>query len=157
MYKFLTKNGQALSFGTGLAITVLFLLIATAGLSKFNALPKEEQLSTTIFDFGLMGALALVVVATIATIGFAVLQIASNLRSSLMGILGVVALVVIFLISYATASGEATGAIARAAENAGGLTAGNLKFIGASITTALILLGLAALIFIVSEIRNFFK
>ncbi len=157
MYKFLTKNGQAVAFIGGLVITVFFFLIAINGMNKFNALPKEEQFTTSIFDFGLMGAIALIVVAAVATIAFALLQIFGNLRSSLAGIIGVVAMVGIFLVSYATASGEVTSDIARAVENAGGVSANNLKIIGGGITTALIMLGLATLAFVGSEIRNFFK
>jgi hypothetical protein len=60
-------------------------------------------------------------------------------------------------LTYSAASGEATGAVAEAADKAGGLTAGNLKFISGSITTAIILVALAAASFVLSEIRNIFK
>lgn len=157
MYKFLTKNGQAIAFVAGLVITVIFLLIAISGMSSFNALDKEQQFTTSIFDFGLMGAIALTIVAAIATVLFALMQIAGNFRSSLAGILGVLLIVVIFIVGYSTASGEVTSDIARAVENAGGVSANNLKIIGGGITTALVMLGLATFAFVGSEIRNFFK
>lgn len=157
MYKFLTKNGQLFSFSLGLAITAIFFLIAINGMERFNAMPKEEQFTTTIFNFGLVGALALVALAAVATIVFAAVQMAGNLRNSLWGIVGALAIVGIFFVSYAMADGEATGAIKRAADNAGGVSANNLKIIGGAITTSLILLAAATLTFVVSEIRNIFK
>ena len=54
MYKFLAKNGQALAFGVGCLITVIFFAIAAGGLEEFSALPIEEQRKTNIFDFGLI-------------------------------------------------------------------------------------------------------
>jgi len=157
MYKFLTKNGQAIAFIAGLVITGIFFLIALGGMEAFNALSKEDQYNSSIFDFGLYGAIAFTVIAALATLAFAILQIAGNIRNSVAGIIGILVLIGVFIVSYAMASGEVTGDIARAVENAGGISTNNLKLIGGGITTALILLGLATLTFVGSEIRNFFK
>jgi membrane protease YdiL (CAAX protease family) len=157
MYKFLTKNGQALAFGLGIIIAALFLITATSNLGSFNSLPDEEKFTTSIFDLGLMGAIALIIIALILTILFAIFQTATNFRSSIFGILGLVAIVVIFFIAYSSASSEATGSIAEAADKAGGVSPNELKIIGGGITTALVLAGIAVVSIVITEIINLFK
>lgn len=157
MYKFLTKNGQALAFGLGILIAALFLITATANIGSFNSLPDEEKFTTSIFDVGLQGSIALVIIALVLTIVFAIYQTATNLRASLFGILGLIAIVVIFFIAYSSASGEATGAMARAVENYGGMTANELKIVGGGITTAIVMAALAVVAIVISEIINLFK
>jgi len=157
MYNFLVRNGQLVAFLLGVVITVIFLISVFSGIGEFNMLAEEEQLSTTIFDFGLKATIVLIVITAIAMLLFGIYHVATNFRSSLKGIIGLVVLVIVFFVTYSAASGEASGAVAEAAEKAGGLTAGNLKFISGAITTALILIGLAAASFVLSEIRNIFK
>lgn len=157
MYKFLTKNGQALAFGLGILIAALFLITATVNIGSFNSLPDEEKFTTSIFDVGLQGSIALVIIALVLTIVFAIYQTATNLRASLFGILGLIAIVVIFFIAYSSASGEATGAMARAVENYGGMTANELKIVGGGITTAIVMAALAVVAIVISEIINLFK
>ncbi len=157
MYNFLVRNGQLVAFLLGVIITVIFLISVFSGIGEFNMLSEEEQDSTTIFDFGLKATVVLIIITALAMLAFGVFQVATNFRSSLKGIIGLVVLAVVFLVTYSAASGEAIGAVAEAADKAGGLTAGNLKFISGSITTALILIGAAAASFLLSEIRNLFK
>ena len=158
MYKFLVDNGQRLAFGLGLLITVLFLVNVLTGIDEFTALPDEERSTTSIFNLGLTGALVLTVIAAAAMIIFGLYHIASNFRSSAKGLIGVAALVVIFIIAYSTASGEPDpGAVAEAAQKVGGISDGQMKFISGSIMTAMILTGVAAAAFVISELRNFFK
>lgn len=157
MYKFLTKNGQAVAFGLGLIVAALFIIVAISGQESFNSLPDEEKYTTSIFDIGLAGSLAMAVIALLLTVGFAIFQTATNFRSSILGIIALVGLVAIFFIAYSTASGEATGVLAKAAEGAGGITPNEMKIIGGGITTALILAGLAVAGIVISEIINFFK
>jgi len=157
MYNFLVKNGQRLAFGLGLVIAVIFFAIASSGLEEFNMLSKEEQATTSIFNFGLSATIFLVIAAAVLMLGFGLWHVATNFKGSLKGLVGLAVLVIVFFISYSTASGEATGAIARAAEKVGGLSPNQLKFVGASISTAGILIGLATLGLIASEVRNFFR
>ncbi len=158
MYNFLVKNGQGLAFGLGLLITVVFLVFVLSGMEEFSALPDEERSETSIFDFGLRGALVLAVIAAIAMVGFGLFHILSNFRSSVKGIIGVVALIGIFIVAYSMAPMEPDhNAIAEAADRAGGISDNQMKFIGGAITTAVVLTGLAAAAFVVSELRNFFK
>jgi hypothetical protein len=157
MYNFLVKNGQRLAFGLGLVIAVVFFVIASSGLDEFNMLPEEEQATTSIFNFGLSATLFLVFAAFVLMLGFGLWHVATNFRGSVKGLIGLAVLAIIFFISYSTASGEATGAIARAAEKVKNLTSNQLKFVGASISTVGILIGLATLGLIASEVRNFFR
>lgn len=157
MYNFLVKNGQLVAFLLGVVITLVFLVSVFSGIGEFNMLSEEEQDATTIFDFGLKATVVLIIVTAAAMLLFGIYQVATNFKSSLKGIIGLVVLIIVFFVTYSAASGEATGAVAEAADKAGGLSAGNLKFISGSITTALILVGVAAASFVLSEIRNVFK
>ena len=158
MYKFLVNHGQQLAFGVGILVTILFLGVAYSGLDAFSALPEEEQASTSIFDVGLKGALVLTVVAAAAMVLFGLWHIFGNFKNSVKGLIGVGLLVVIFIVAYATASGTPeVPAIADAANKVGGISEGQMKFIGGSITTAVVLTAIAALAFVFSELRNFFK
>lgn len=158
MYKFLVNNGQQVAFGLGLVITVIFLVSVLTGMDEFSTLPDEERVTTDIFNFGLTGTLVLAVVAAASMVLFGLYHILTNFRNSLKGIIGVVLLAVVFIIGYSMASGEPDhGAIAEAAQKAGGLSDNQMKFISGSITTAVALVAIAALAFVLSELRNFFK
>ncbi|MCB0570037.1 MAG: hypothetical protein KDC66_09755 [Phaeodactylibacter sp.] len=161
MYKFLTKNGQPIAFGVGILISIIFLLVVVSNISEFTALPKEEQSTTGIFNFGLVGAIILGFIAALAMVFFGLYQIASDFKGSVKGLIGFGILLAVFLIAYFTASGEPTpylkSAIDKFQETGGVLSANNLKFIGAGISTSVILVLAAAVAFIFSEIRNFFK
>lgn len=156
MYNFLTKNGQALAFGLGVLVTVIFLL---GVLPNTALIDTENPQNVDIFNFGITATVILILVAAIAMVLFGLFQVASNFRTSWKGILGFVGLVVVFLVAYTTANGSLANevtAIQNAATNAE-VTDANLKFIGGSITTLLVLLLVAAGTFIIFEIINFFK
>ncbi len=157
MYKFFTNNGQLIGFGLGAFISIVFIVIATSGIESFNALPKEEQSTTGIFDFGLQGAIALFVIAALAMLIFGVFQVATNFRNSLKGLIGLAVLVIIFIVAYSMAPSEPTGIIGEAADKFGGISSGAFQFIGAALTTMLIMLIVASITLLVSEVINFFK
>lgn len=159
MYKTLSKNGQGIGFLLGAVITILYVLIMSAGWGKFSSLAEDapERYDTTIFNFGIFAAIALVIIGVIIVALFGVAQMASDPKAALRGIVGVGVLVGIFLVSYTTASGEATGPLAKSVENAGGLSSNALKLISGGITTSIILALAAAAAILVSELRNFFK
>jgi len=98
-------------------------------------------------------------------VAFGIFQIFSNLKGSLKGLLGFGVLVALYLIAINTADGDLTnlepsiqGAIEKFESSGNGIiTSGNLKFIGGSITTVGVLVAVAALSFVVAEIRNLFK
>ena len=161
MYNFLTKNGQVLAFGLGVLVTAIFLVSVFSGMESFNALGEEDKASTGIFNFGLSGAILLTIVAAAGMVLFGLYQVVSNLKGSMKGIIGFGLLVAVFLITYATATGEATpfiqGAVDKFTANGAEFTEGNMKMISGGITTAVALIALAAVSFVVSEVINFFK
>ncbi len=156
MYKFLSKNGQAVAFGLGALLSALFLITWLTGAESLQAMAEEERPTTKIFDFGLLGAAFLVVAAAAALIVFGIIQTADNFKNSLKGIIGVVVLVAIFLIAFATSSVETTGIVAEAAEKMG-TSSNTVKMIGAGLTTMIILFAVTLVALIGSEVRNFFK
>ena len=156
MYKILTKHGQLAAFGIGLLIIVLFIGSVFSGVEGFNALSKEDQLNTTIFDIGLKMTIVLLVVCALVAILFALYQTATNPKAALKGIIAMVVLVIIFGALYSTATAETTGPIGNAVEEFG-LTENQSKIVSAGIRSTLILGGLAVAAFVISEIRNLFK
>ncbi len=161
MYKFLTKNGQTLAFWLGVLITIIFLATVISNVGEFSTLPEEQQDETTIFNFGLAGAIALTVIAALSMLIFGFYHIASDFRGSIKGIIGLAILLVVFFVSYSMASGEPTpyiqGAIDNFEQGGAEFTTNNLKFISGGISTAVALVAVAAIAFIFAEIRNLFK
>ena len=156
MYKFLAKNGQALAFGLGILVTAIFLLMA---LPNTDLIDTENPQNVNIFNFGLQATIALIIIAALAMILFGLFQVISTFRTSWKGILGFAILIVIFIVAYSTANSSLANevqAIQAAAADAG-VTDANLKFIGGSIITLLILVIVAVAAFVIFEIINFFK
>ncbi len=156
MYKFLSKNGQALAFGLGLLVTILFLVNV---IPNTNLIDTENPQDVNIFNFGITATIVLIVIAAVAMILFGLFQVISTFKTSWKGILGFALLLVIFFVAYSTANGDLTNEIApiQAAADDAGVTDGNLKFIGGSIMTLVVLIGIAVAAFVISEIINFFK
>lgn len=128
-------------------------------LPNTELIDSENPQNVNIFNFGITATIVLILVAAIAMVLFGVVQVASTFRTSWKGILGFVVLIAVFLVAYATANGSLSNevmAIQNAATDAG-VTDSNLKFIGGSITTLLVLLLVALGTFIIFEIINFFK
>lgn len=156
MYKFLAKNGQALAFGLGVLVTVIFLAMA---LPNIGLIDEDNPQNVNIFNFGIYGTIILIVVAAALMIAFGFFQVASTFRTSWKGILGFVILLVVFFVAWTTANSEVSQevmAIRNAAADQG-VDGGDLKFIGGAITTLLVLIVAAVAAFVVSEIINFFK
>lgn len=156
MYKFLAKNGQFLAFGTGAVVSALFFITWLAGYQGFLALPDEQKSTTGIFDVGLIGSAFLFVIAIALLVYFAIAQTASSFKESAIGLMGIGALIVIFLISWATASGEPTGVVKEAAEKMG-TSSNTVRLIDAGLLTMIVMSIITAIAFIGSEVRNFFK
>ncbi|MCP9236258.1 hypothetical protein [Lewinella sp. JB7] len=168
MYSFLNKYGQALAFGIGVLITVIFLAaIFSADANTRELLLQNdktpETYETGIFNFGIYISLLLTGLAFVVALIFGVAQMASNPKGSLKGIAGLIGLALILFIGYSMASGEATDPEIVNAINKfetsqeATITSGNLKFISGAILTALIMLGLAFLTLVVFGIRGIFK
>ena len=168
MYSFLNKYGQALAFGIGVLITIVFLasIFSADDTTRELLLANDkspEAYETGIFDFGIYISLILTALAFVVAVIFGVTQMASNPKGSIKGIAGLVVLLLILFIGYSMASGEVNDPeIANAIEKFetsqdSEITAGNLKFISGSIVTALVMIGLAVLTLIVFGIRGLFK
>lgn len=156
MYQFLTKHGQLAAFGLGLLIAVVFMISVTGGIGDFDALPKEEKGTTTIFNFGLMSAIVLTILCFIAALLFGVWHLVQHPKGSMKMILGLVGILVIFGIFYGSAQDETTGKLFELVQS-NNITSAQNKFITGSLWTGLILAILAAGTFVVSEVRNLFK
>lgn len=170
MYTFLNKYGQALAFGIGVLVVLIFMVsIFTAPEAEISALTTDgagaEKYATGVFDFGIYATFALIIVAFFAALLFGVFGIISNPKGSLKGIIGLVGLLVICFICYSVANNDISQESAaiqnsitkfetdQATEFGGGL----LKFIGGSIISALALIALAVLSLIAFGIRGIFK
>jgi hypothetical protein len=157
MYKTLSKNGQTIGFLFGALVTGLYLLIMAGGWSKFSALgDSPDRYDTTIFNFGLYGSIAMAILGVILVAAFGVMQMASNPKAAMRGLLGGVVLVILFIIAYSTSSSEVSGPLAKSVENME-VSPNSLKLIGAGITGSIVLALIAGGAILVSELRNFFK
>lgn len=156
MYKFLTKNGQLIAFGVGLLITLIFLGTAFAGMDSFNAMEEEVRGTSNIFNVGITGALILTIICGVAMLGFGILQVATNFKSSTKGLIGLAVIVIIFFIAYSGASYEETGPVHKSLVDMGVSQGANKGIVG-GIVTACVLSVVALVAFIASEIINFFK
>ncbi len=168
MYSFLNKYGQALAFGIGVLITIIFLasIFSADDTTRELLLANDktpEAYETSIFNFGIYISIILTGLAFVVAVIFGVVQMASNPKGSLKGIAGLVLLLLILFIAYSTSSGEVSDPeIANAIQKfetsqEAEITAGNLKFISGSIITAVVMIGLAILTLIVFGIRGLFK
>lgn len=156
MYQLLNKYGQAAAFGLGVLITVIFFLQITSGIETFEGLAKEDQLQSGIFSSGLYAAIGLAVLCIVAILLFGIYYIATNPKSSIKGILPFLAIVVVFIISYAMAVPATEGPMAALVERFE-LTDGQEKLVTAGLSTTGVLFLIASASFIFFEIRNFFK
>lgn len=156
MYQFLNKYGQTMAFGLGLFVILIFLGIVFGGLDDFNLLDEKSRGGTSIFDFGLKAGMGLTIICAILLVGFGLFQILTNLKGSLKGILSFVLVAIVFAVAWGMADDTVTPGIANAVAEFG-VTGGQLKFIGGSMVTAMIMSFAALALLFLFEIRNFFK
>ena len=167
MYAFLNKYGQALAFGIGVLITIIFLVnIFSADAVVFDTLQGDNRsYETDIFNFGMFASIALIVVAFAAAILFGLVNIAQNPKGSLKGLIGLAVLAAIVFIGYSSANGDVateSAEIQKAIEKfttsqETTFTGGNLKFISGAILAALIMIALSIVTLVVFGIRGLFK
>ncbi|MBX2814758.1 MAG: hypothetical protein KTR24_02125 [Saprospiraceae bacterium] len=156
MYKLFTKHGQLFAFGIALLVIVLFLVQVLGGIDGFNGLAKEDRGSTTIFDMGLQLTIGLLIICAVVAVLFGIYQMVTNPKAAIKGIAALVILGVLFFALYSSSEAETTGIVGNAAEEFK-VSDGSSKIISAGLKSTLILAGLAAAAFVVSEVRNFFK
>ena len=144
MYKYLAKYGQLLGFALGAIPILLFVLILLIG--------GEDA----AINFELYSGIFLLIVGIVVLVGWSLYQIVANPTGSVRGLIGVGALVVLFLLIYLTATPETTGSLAETRTEFN-ITDNQTKFITGGIGLAILLAIGAALSFFYSEVRNFFK
>ncbi len=166
MYSFLNKHGQTLAFGIGVAVTVIFFLMILGSDELASVSPTMEEQAkydSSLFNFGLAASIFLTFAAAIAMLFFGIAHIVRNPKGSLKGIIGLGIVAVLMFLGYSTSTGEADHPTIVTAiqkfEDAQkvDLTPGQLKFIGGSIITALVLLAVSLVSLIVFGVRNLFK
>lgn len=156
MYKFLSKNGQTVGFLLGFAFVAIYLIMVTTGLGDFDSLPREEQFKTGIFNFGLMSAMVLSVLALVLAVAFGLFQFISNPKGSIK-VLAVLALIaIIYFIFRGMGAGDFASPIGPTLEKFQ-ITEGVSSYISGAIGTAVALAVLAVIALAISEIINFFK
>ncbi len=156
MYNFLTKNGQLVAFVVGTLISLAFYAMVNSGLEEFTALDlakDPERFKTTIFDFGLQTARVLTGLGAILILLFGLYHTATNPKSAIKFILGIALVAIVFAIAYNMAGGE----VKESWTTDFGVTPGISKFVEGSIFTTLALIGITVAIFVLGEVRNFFK
>ena len=170
MYTFLNKYGQALAFGIGVLVVVIFLVsIFSEDATTLEALTSDtvkgpEKYATSAFDFGLYASIGLVIVAFIAAILFGLFQVATNPGGSLKGLIGAAILIVICFVCYSVANNDISQeslAIQNSinkfeTDQETTFDGGTLKFISEAIIASLVLIGLSILSLIAFGIRGIF-
>jgi hypothetical protein len=158
-YNYLSRKGTFIAF----LATVVFILIVIVpiilGLEAFDAVPQERQAYAeegNIFQIGLMLAVILLAVGIIAAILFSLFQVASNPKGAMKGLLAFGAVIVLFFILYAMASGTGTGSLVETIEKFG-ISESVVKMVGAGISLTLTLGGVAIFSMVAMEIWNYFK
>lgn len=157
MYKFLTKNGQTISFLVGLAITVIFLFIVFAGIDEFDMLGEDVQNQSNLFNFGIIAAQWMVYICGVGMILFVLLNIVTNIKGNIKLLIGLGVMLIIYFIMSSGATFEAEGTPIGDALKEYAITPGQNGFIVGGIWTAVILTIAAFASFIILEILNFFK
>lgn len=160
MYKFLTKYGQLLAVGLSIVVVAIFLITTFLGLSNAGYSTSTDLIDykkeINFFNTGLYLTIALLVVAVLAWVLFALFQLIGNPKSSLKFIIGGAVIVGIFLIFFFMANTEVTGKMAELVSK-NDISDNIQRLIAGGLSTTLVLAGLSVLVMIVSEFINIFK
>ena len=156
MYTFLTRNGQTIAFLVGLLIVVAAIVTIVSGVGDWELIADDDpsRYDTTIFNLGMYAAIGLVIVCFIAAVLFGLLQLASDPKGAMKGIIGLAVIVGVFFVVYSSAdpSVPMDGLLTEF-----GVSDGASKMISGAMWTALGLAVLAVLALAISEILNFFR
>ena len=94
----------------------------------------------------------LLVLATVASVGFSLINLGTNMKAAKGTLIGVGALVLVFVISYAAAGSDVPTKLADM-----GVTEGEVKWSGAGLITFYVLFGLAIVAAIYSGVTKMIK
>lgn len=149
MYNLLARKGQLFAFILGAAITVIFLLVVLGNLPEtFNTMTKEARHEVNVFNFGISASILLIILAAAGMLIFGIYQVITNFRASLKGLIGLGVLFVIFFIARASSSGLCDDPT---------VSETVCKTVGGGITVALVLIAIAFVGFLVSELISLIK
>ncbi|RMF02705.1 MAG: hypothetical protein D6772_03160 [Bacteroidetes bacterium] len=164
MYNFLNKHGQLAAFLLGVVLVIIFLAIAIPGASGVNFDQMDDAeiyTGANMFNFGITVAAALTILCAAGMLIFGLVQVISNPKGSLKGIIGVAAIVLLFFIFQGmSADTPDHPTIAKAIEKYESssegrqITGDNLKFIGAAIRMGVLMIGAAFLALIIMPILS---
>ena len=165
MYKFLTKNGQSMAMGLGVLVIAIFLISIYSGFSSMgydmstdlNKLTDAEQANIGFFDAGIAITVAMIIIAfVLAFVVFGFFDLVKFPKTAIKFGIGLIGLVIVFYILYATSSFDNVGRIGFLNEKFD-ITESISKFISGGIKTTLGLLGFSILAVVVGELWSIFK
>ena len=156
MYKFLAKNSTSVGFGLGVIVSLIALIAILSGLNTYNNLPDTERGTTSIFNAGLMGAIILMIAAAVLMIGLGLYQIIIHPKGGIRLLLGVIGIGLVGFLFYKFSKVETSGKVYEQIQQ-GLLSEGMTKILNGALWVMIVLIGVALLGLIFSEIRNLFK
>ena len=160
MYKFLTKYGQLLSVGVSIVVVGIFLITSFVGLSNAGYTTSTDLIDykteISFFNTGLYLTIALLIIAALAWVLFAVYQLISDPKGSIKFVIGGAALLAVFIIFYFIANTEVSGKMAELVSKFD-ISENVHRLISGGMNTTAVLLGLSVVVMIVSEFINIFK
>ncbi len=161
IYQFLSRYGQYFGLGLGLLIVILYFALVGMKSGEFSPLIEEKDwtgaANTGAFNIGIFGAFALTVLGAIAIFLFSILGIVMDIKGSLKGLIGIGALLLIFLICYFMSNPATDADFVIDAQTRFDVSNSSSKFISGSLWTTAALLGAACIGLIASEVMNFFR
>ena len=143
-YKYLAKYGQSLAFGAGAILILIFFLInLAAGLDS-------------ALNFIIWAGIILLVITLVVLFGYALYHVIRDPKDSAKGIMGMGALLVVFLILYFVSPTDSVGKIGELREEFK-ISDNLMKAISSGIMTTALLAVIGVGAFVYSEVRNLFK
>ena len=158
-YKFLSRNGTLLAFASVVVLFVIALLPIVSGYSDFSTIPTERQAFSeegSIFTLGLRISIGLLILATLLAVVLSLLQIVSNPKAAMKGIIAFGIVIVLFFVFYSMSDINTGGSLGKTIQDFKissfiyGLTSGGIQL------SILMLIGSIA-IAILMEVWNYFK
>jgi len=142
LYHFLKGKGLLVASLVGLALTLIFFVVMVSGIPDVSMLPddrakREALYPVASFDpFLYLNEFLIIFAFFVVLPAAAALGVSRNPKGSIFGLIGIVVVVALFGIFYASASGEMTPSGIKM-----GLSAGNMKIVDACIYVSYLFIG----------------
>jgi cytochrome bd-type quinol oxidase subunit 2 len=149
-YQFLKKYGVAMGFGIGAFIVVLMYIIILGGFPDGG--PTNAELTQSgLFDFGLFSTYFLLIFCMIVSLIFPIMYMAKNFKESFKALVGIAAVVIVFLIAYGLGSSEIPAEVTKgiAIGKISPISGSQMKLIDGSIFMGyiMLILGIGSIVF----------